>query len=410
MKLKAAAMYYALTISLVIAVLVSLLILLAFFNKTRSIQYSQQINLINNCNSGIEYLKSSNVENGVYTLDLYGNGNDSVFLKKQIWGLYAMISSTAFYKDKKIVKSILLGANSSKHHNTSLFLSNNNKSISLSGKTIIKGNAYLPKGGAKRANIEGKNYVGSELIYGTTNVSENTLPELNPNVLNNLKLNNLQENLVLKTIEDLFTQQNFDISFSENTYLFESKKNINLANVDLQNNIIVNSENIIYVNKNAKLENVLIIAKAVIIEDNFEGSIHIIAQDSIIVGEKVFLNYPSSLIAQSETSNYIKIGNNTQIKGALVLLGKNENKKTPFFKIEEGVEITGDVYCSGKTMLKGSVYGSLFTEGFYLKTPSAVYENYLLDVVIDASQKPKEFLSGIVFNDVEQKQIAKCLE
>ena len=69
-----------------------------------------------------------------------------------------------------------------------MYLADQNKPLSLTGRTQITGNCYLPKAGVKRAYIEGKSFVGNKLINGTKYNSNKTLPPINKELINeNLK-------------------------------------------------------------------------------------------------------------------------------------------------------------------------------------------------------------------------------
>ena len=53
--------------------------------------------------------------------------------------------------------------------------------------------------------------------------------------------------------------------------------------------------------------------------------------------------------------------------------------------------VTGIVYCNGIVNMNGSIAGSIYCNLFILKTPSAIYENNLLNSVIDISKLPVNF-------------------
>ena len=50
------------------------------------------------------------------------------------------------------------------------------------------------------------------------------------------------------------------------------------------------------------------------------------------------------------------------------------------------------MYCYGKTQLKGNVIGCLYTDRFFLKTTSTIYENYMYDGTIDREELPDYFV------------------
>jgi hypothetical protein len=87
------------------------------------------------------------------------------------------------------------------------------------------------------------------------------------------------------------------------------------------------------------------------------------------------------------------VGNNSTVIGGIVLTGNNySNSLQRLITIEEGAKIVGDVYCYGKTQLKGSVIGTVFTDRFFLKTAAATYENYIFNGTINKKDLPTYFV------------------
>lgn len=63
-------------------------------------------------------------------------------------------------------------------------------------------------------------------------------------------------------------------------------------------------------------------------------------------------------------------------------------------EIDEKGLLLGDLYCSGKLMLKSNVYGSVYVNRFFMKTASSTYENMISDIEINI-----EKTSGIFYFD-----------
>ena len=68
----------------------------------------------------------------------------------------------------------------------------------------------------------------------------------------------------------------------------------------------------------------------------------------------------------------------------------------PELIIEEEAEVDGLVYNKGKTQLRGTVNGSLYTSKFFLKTTSSSYENHILDGKV-LNQLPNDFVCVDLF-------------
>ena len=61
--------------------------------------------------------------------------------------------------------------------------------------------------------------------------------------------------------------------------------------------------------------------------------------------------------------------------------------------ISKGAIVNGTVYSDGYTQLKScEIQGEVYTKKLFLKTRSSIYENTLLNVVIDPSKKEKDMI------------------
>ena len=105
----------------------------------------------------------------------------------------------------------------------------------------------------------------------------------------------------------------------------------------------------------------------------------------------------------SETESIqIILNENSVIAGGIVLTGKTYRcSLNRELIVKEGSKIIGDAYCYGKTELKGAVYGTLYTDRFYLKTSSAVYENYIVNGEINRFKLPHSFVRLPLFSSDE---------
>jgi len=77
--------------------------------------------------------------------------------------------------------------------------------------------------------------------------------------------------------------------------------------------------------------------------------------------------------------------------------------------LEKDAIVRGQVYTNGMMDLKGSIYGSLATNGFLLNTPSSVYENHLLNAVVDWSRLSEHFTGINLINESETRNVVQWL-
>lgn len=414
MKLRGGALYYALVFSLIISVLSALFILFTFYLKKEYLYYAEQQDLIENCHSGLAYLKSEDSHYGEYMLDLYQKKKDSVSLKKTYWGLFNLHSVNAFRKGKSIAKTAIMGQFQFNHKKTALYLSKASKTLHLSGQTKIKGNTFLSEYGVKRVAIEGVHYIGNKLVNGKTFSSEKHLPFFNENtqkyISDMLKRNfGDEKNILHQELNDLYSLVEIERKFQDKTIVYSSSQTVVLEQVTLKGNIVVYSSKEIIVKQSALLEDVILVAPKVVVLKASKGQFHIIASKSVALGENVEMFYPSSIALKSNSVVRLTIEKNARFIGDIVLNGKNTIKKVNFADIKEKAIIEGNLYCAGAVSLKGEIKGSLFCHYFYLKTPSAIYKNYLLNAVIDNSSRNVEYSAGFIFKNSYDLKVVKWL-
>jgi hypothetical protein len=109
--LRAGALLMSVTIALVIALLCSFLILLAGHYKQQESDALTYKKLALNARSGLNVLLVGGEQSSETSraLDLYGTGEDSVILQQKVWGVYEVLSATAFSGSRTVTQSALCG-------------------------------------------------------------------------------------------------------------------------------------------------------------------------------------------------------------------------------------------------------------------------------------------------------------
>ena len=418
--IKAGALLYALFLIVVITIISSSFILINYYNTAYVIQALKQEQLYRNVNSGINYGLSFHKEiplNTKIEVDLFNDEEHKVTIGKKNWGAFYLLSSEAIWKNKSAAKSALIGANINEGQEIALYLADQNKPLSLTGKTEIVGNCYLPKAGVKRAYIEGKSFVGKHLINGTKFNSSKTLPSINEELISENLENFFPEETVNDSLMDyeLFLEQDSIInSFNNKTLVLYSPLAIEISNKIIEGNIIIKSDKKIVVNQSAIITNVILYSKGIVIQKNVEGVMQIFAKDSVIIEDNCQLQYPSvvALIGKGNAtvSRKITLGEKIELKGSVFLYNENfDRKNQAIVSIGKKSKITGQVYSSELLELKGDVIGGVFCKKLMLRTPSSVYENHLMDAVINRSELSEYFVGVPLTETIENQKVIKWL-
>jgi hypothetical protein len=309
-------------------------------------------------------------------------------------GVFKNLTITSFNRKDTLSTSILI-SNQSKN-NTALYVSNSNKEVSYFGNVKIKGNSFVPFQKINQAYIS--NSIKNDLlIQGSIENSDIELPKLNPLIIDayietikKIKSNNKSNN----------TQ--FSNSFTNNTKIIEWH---NGSSYNLKGNIILYNKEEIIITKSDILTDIIVIAPKVIINENFDGAIQIIALENIEIQKNVTLNYPSFVLLSNENNidTNLQIDQNTYIGGNIIIYSTNsdefnKNKCT----IKENTLIIGNIYCNGILNVKGKILGSIYVSRLLENSNQAERYNTLNDVEINVLDIPKNYYNYPV---IENKEI-----
>ncbi len=393
-KLKGYALPFAVFISVIIVILSSTLILAAHYNN----RFYNRITLLDklnaNASSAINLLlvHSDMLEDGgEKTISLYGETADSVKMEKESWGVFDLFTVTASHQRLKVKRSAIAGNYKYDSTNVAFFVSDRGKPISVAGNVDIRGNTVLPESGFKQANIEGKTFTGRRIADNEIHKSNQLLPPLSESIARlstdyflTKYVNNTTKVIPFEEMRD----DSLVVSFLDSVTVLYSSYPITLNYRFLQGKIVVISEKEILISNTSQLNDVVCVAPYIKVEKHFTGKLQLLARDSIAVSDDCYLKYPSvvGVISQEQTSKppSVRIGEKSTLCGMVFLYRKAaEADKQPLLRLSKGSVVKGQVYSNGYTEIKGSIHGSLYTDRFFLSTPSAIYENTLMDSDID---------------------------
>lgn len=115
------------------------------------------------------------------------------------------------------------------------------------------------------------------------------------------------------------------------------------------------------------LNDVILLARRVTINEGFHGSLQIIATDTVILGKNAHLSYPSGIYLKGNNDRtYLYMDENSTLNGYAIIFGTTENN-TDYnveinFRQTPTAVFNGLLYVDGVACLQGCCYG-----GVYLK-------------------------------------------
>lgn len=412
--IRGGALYYAVFISFMIALLGGLLTLNVMMHHASNIKMLQTQKYDRNISSAFLLLSEKPEIVKLHEqadIDLYGDGSDIISISKSQWGGYFLIKASAGKGRLERNSVALFGQRLFSTEKKALYLAERGQALSLSGQSIIKGNCCLPKSGIRKAYIEGKSFFGTELLTGEISQSESELPLINNFLISNLDY--IDKASLRDSVIDIAFLSNADSihnSFFNRTLQLYSPDWIFINNKKLEGNIRVVSRQGITISNSTKVSGIIVCAPKIETEENFSGNIQLFATDSIIIKNGARIYYPSTITIPETKSNkaLISIEENCKIAGDIVL-GNGVMDNHNECRIKAGSTITGTVYCNGNLQLNGAVQGCVMTKGFILRTSGSIYENHLLDAEIDLSKLPEIYSALIKDDKIEKCQMIKIL-
>jgi hypothetical protein len=419
--LKASALYMVIIIALVIGILCSSLIVMAYFYRLQYQKTFRQEQLQNNVASAVNILLGGS-DTGYAapkTFSLFNQDADSVATQRIFWGtmdigvVEAMIRQDTLYKTFSIANAIDSGKWAA------VYLDDNSRPLSLSGATSIVGDAYLSPAGVDQAYVNNQAYTGDKrLINGVKHNSEKTLPPLNAGRLQKLRQMIGQDR---KNEQGLPNSDSLVNSFLLPTKLINLGKTIlTLKNIKLSGNIILFSDTALTLDSTARLNNVIVIARSITVNSGFHGVCQLFAHDTIGVQPRCRFGYPSALAilrfdppSQPETGAIISLQAGAVFNGCIFTYEQQAGKLPPLIHIGQKTKVSGQIYSQGYVAFqdKAEIDGSVFTDRFLYQTSYTRYENYLVNTTINEKLLSPYYLSGTLFPVAStKKKILQWLE
>lgn len=306
-----------------------------------------------------------------------------VEISKRAWGFLEVVRTQIFNAQESFSQHYLMGW-SRDHQDPILYLRNNDEPLKISGNTQLDGTVYTSEAKVKKVSVNGQQSLNA-VHNGTQRLSKKTITPYE--LPSNFVPDSWQEGFVEALENNLLINR-----FDEPTVVFNVANA--LADVTLKGNVIVQTTDTLRIKKSAILEDVIILAPKVILEDDFQGSLQVVASTQIETGKNVTLNYPSVLVVSGNSGQLdrINIGEQTTISGAVIITGQGlASEKMQELVVQKDALVQGLLYCDGILELYGNAQGTVYSSALLHKTQSTRYSNLLKDVSLKTLKKPTLF-------------------
>lgn len=407
MMLKASALYLVIIVSLVIAIFSATLITTAYLYKLEYQKNLRYGRLSSNLQSGFALALSTEFksQDQDVLLDLFGEERDSILIREEKWGLFKLAQVKSFRLKDSLSKAFLIG--NEQTDSVAIYLADEDRPLSVSGSTQITGEGILPKAGIKPSYVEGKPYAAKRLINGKIRESTRNLPALESAMISRL------ETLFEPSDTLNFTKLRDSISnsfFNTTKYVRLARNRSELDGNILKGKLIIVSDTTIRISAKTILDDVQVYAPAIIVEEGFTGNCQLFARDSVVIGRNSILKYPSCIgvikEADGKIQSKIELGEGSEFSGILFSYEKSRSGLQTSINLSRNSTVHGEIYATGYVKLKKplQVFGKVSCTRFIVQTPTTLYENYLIDVVINRKKLSQDYLSSPLFTVKNPKQ------
>lgn len=406
--LPARALFYAILVSFLVALMISTMLLGSYQQHQLLGLYDLEERLMDNCKSGMALMLGSQMGSvEPQWLDLFGKGQDSVWVRQTPWGILDVIVVKSWqdrggYADS-MVQTALVGKVPSSY---ALQLAEGIKALQLYGKTRLVGDVYLPRGGVQRGTEHiGTPYQGQQLIEGHQHPAQS------------VNLQNLQTRFetleaLLEVPVTVWLEQDSLIQPFHQPMAVLQVDNFQTQGLVLKGHVLIVANNAIEVSRASVLEDVVLMAPTIRIASGFQGNLQAFAWDSLVVEPQVNLTFPSVLsllprVPKGVSGPYVTIGSESQVTGTIIVPRFQYSPQKSSVRLAPRAQITGQVLVTGIFEHQGTVWGSVTCDEFLLKTPKGIYPNVLLDATIDRTQLPNAYLAPSVLGIGTDKSVLK---
>lgn len=393
--LRGSALLLAILLATIIALGTAGLLLLLQYHRQYAAKTMRQERLQQNLASATNLLLAGygGASTDSLVFNLFDGERDSVILSCRPWGIFDLATAWAYEGADTIQCTFLMGKVLTPREQFTLHLADEHLPLSLSGRTFIKGDVFLPGAGTRKSYIENEAYAYDEEIHdGTIYNSADTLPGIDTSIINRLYK---------------YLQPHGNTADS-----------VTIDSLSTNGSLLVAANHMITVRADAKLDNVLLFSPHIRFEPGFGGRLQAFARDSIVVGSGCRFDYPSALglinIPKDsilvEFQPYIQLDSASMINGVVFTYFPGSELLLAKLVLAKETTVHGQVYADGLLELRGRVNGTTVCRRFTLQTPSSLYDNFILGGVMDFTALSRHYAGSPLLNRGRQGRVAMYVD
>lgn len=423
-KIKAGALQFVLFVGAIIAVLLMSFLLLTYTHQHFEKKSDVLIEVLRSADYGMAAsLMDDFPLEVIHSIDRASDIPITITVKREFWGVFEKRTVLTSHNNTNYTKTALIGGKDEEEL-PALYVNDHQRPIILAGYAKITGMAFLPEQGLKMGNISGNSYNRSQLLYGKSMKSNSVLPNLSLELENQVDRLANKKDVPKGEIINRLPTEGIQNSFEAETLVYKDRV-VHLKSIVLTGNIIIVADDKIIVEPSARLNDILLIAPEIVIQNGVNGAFQAIATETIQVGKNCNLEYPTALLvnkkfavaeveqsgqSQFNQTSSIYLDSNTNVSGMVMVLDEAKTRQyIPELKIEKNTIVNGEVYCSKNVELKGTVNGMVSTDGFIALENGSVYQNHIYNGTINSENLSNAYTGILLASRKGNKKVMKWL-
>lgn len=291
------------------------------------------------------------------------------------WGMYEVVSIAAGRGRHESVR--LMGKRYAERRKAAFYMPDEGRFLSLAGKVKLEGRVYVPARGMNYSQAGADFFSGRKVETGNIFRSGDELPGIEP------ETREYVERLFEAAGSGVETQGPLTRPFGGVPLCLEVDGRV--EHVEWSGHLLIRCRERLFISRNSRLENVVVVAPAVEVEEGFRGSVQIFATDSVRLGNDVVLREGSGLYLRGGgTERGIYLGERCELNGYVIVeKGAGERSTVGADYVQpESCCVMGLVYVDGIAEVHGIVAGSLYVGQSYYFTPEGYYSSVVYHLAL----------------------------
>lgn len=295
-----------------------------------------------------------------------------VFVRCEPWGLYELqhiASSDTLVRTCHIVGGEF-------DPDRTLFYADNRTPVTLAGTTRLQGNLYLPERGVMYGRVGADFYCGEPVPRTVMHCANRRLPD--PDPLTVCRIDSLMNTVAFTSIAREPIPDSLEVSFIHDSTRILPSATPYLAGCVLRGRIVVQCDSL-YIDSTSRLCHPLVVAHKIIVGPGTHLSAQLFARDTVVVGPRAVLEYPSGIYAGS----YVELGEHAEVNGYVVVRDTVLRKRLlPAYSQARTARLRGGLYVEGAAQLQGIISGKVFVEQAAYFSAEGYYQDMIYDFTL----------------------------